>query len=90
MDTLLKATVRDFFGMLTSKRATVSYADKRDAGRISAVLTLMSELANEMPVVPLISLPAERSGAKAAKEDPAQAKTGDENPKPAGEPTAEV
>ena len=60
MDTLLKATVRGFFEMLTSKRATVSYTDKRDAGRLVAVLTLMSELANEAPD----ALP---DGAKAAK-----------------------
>lgn len=58
MDTLLKATVRDFFELLTSKRATVSYADGRDAGHISAVLTLMILLANETADAPPATVPA--------------------------------
>ena len=65
--------------MLTSKRATVAYADKRDAGRLIAVLTLMSELANEAPAS------AEQVGMKPAKTEdapdkPAQAKTEDPLP----------
>lgn len=52
MDTLLKATTREFFEMLVSKRVTVSYASARDASRVAALLTLMRDLANEIPDLP--------------------------------------